>query len=96
MKARFRGTVAIGDADLPIGDRQGGAGKGGMTAFARGSADIRPAGVPGGTRPTHLVDAGIGGGFAPLGPGYAGGLSTTFAETLPKGLRAARERDTQP
>jgi len=67
VKATFTGKVTLSDLDPPNGYRISGEGQGGVAGFGKGSAVVRLADDPGGTRLTYSADASVGGKLAQIG-----------------------------
>jgi carbon monoxide dehydrogenase subunit G len=67
VKATFNGRVTLSDLDPPNGYRISGEGQGGVAGFGRGSAIVRLAEDPAGTRLTYTADASVGGKLAQIG-----------------------------
>jgi carbon monoxide dehydrogenase subunit G len=67
VKATFNGKVTLSDLDPPNGYRISGEGQGGVAGFGRGSAEVRLADDPAGTRLTYKADASVGGKLAQIG-----------------------------
>ena len=67
VKATFNGRVTLSDLDPPNGYKISGEGQGGVAGFGRGSAVVRLAEDPAGTRLTYSADAAVGGKLAQIG-----------------------------
>lgn len=67
VKATFNGRVTLSDLDPPNGYKITGEGQGGVAGFGRGSAEVRLAEDPAGTRLTYKADAAVGGKLAQIG-----------------------------
>ena len=67
VKATFTGKVTLSALDPPNGYRISGEGQGGVAGFGKGSAVVRLADDPGGTRLTYSADASVGGKLAQIG-----------------------------
>lgn len=67
VKATFNGRVTLSDLDPPNGYKISGEGQGGVAGFGRGSAEVRLAEDPAGTRLTYKADAAVGGKLAQIG-----------------------------
>jgi carbon monoxide dehydrogenase subunit G len=67
VKATFNGRVTLSDLDPPNGYKISGEGQGGVAGFGRGSAVVRLADDPAGTRLSYSADAAVGGKLAQIG-----------------------------
>jgi len=90
VKARFSGTVSLGDLDPPNGCTISGEGKGGAAGFARGTAKVRLEDAPGGgTRLSYSADVQVGGKLAQIGSRLVQGTARKMADDF-FGALAAR------
>ena len=67
VKATFNGRVTLSELDPPNGYKISGEGQGGVAGFGRGSAVVRLADDPAGTRLRYSADAAVGGKLAQIG-----------------------------
>jgi hypothetical protein len=79
MQTRFNGAVTLSDLDPPNGYTISGAGSGGVAGNAKGSARVRLAAVPEGTRLAYDVDAQVSGKLAQLGSRLIEGVAKMMA-----------------
>ncbi|WP_341702007.1 carbon monoxide dehydrogenase subunit G [Ferrovibrio sp.] len=81
VKAKFKGKVSLTDLDPPNGCTITGEAQGGVAAgFGKGSAEVKLADAPGGTRLTYAVKAQIGGKLAQIGARLVDGVAAKMAE----------------
>lgn len=91
VKATFKGSVQIEDANPPESYRLVGEGKGGIAGFAKGAADVRLTEVEEGTELTYEVDAKVGGKLAQLGSRVVGGFARKMADEFFENFQAQVE-----
>lgn len=80
VSATFRGRVSLSDVVPGESYRIRGEGSGGVAGFAKGTARVRLADVPGGTELTYEVEAQVGGKLAQLGARLIAGFARKMAE----------------
>lgn len=79
MQTRFNGAVKLSDLDPPNGYTISGSGSGGVAGNAKGSAKVRLAPAPEGTRLAYEVDAQVTGKLAQLGSRLIEGVAKMIA-----------------
>ena len=67
VKATFNGRVTLSEMDPPNGYKISGEGQGGVAGFGKGSAVVKLADDPAGTRLNYNADAAVGGKLAQIG-----------------------------
>lgn len=80
VKAKFKGTVTVSDADVPNSLTLTGEGKGGAAGFAKGAANVTLSPTETGTLLSYEVDAKVGGKLAQLGSRIIDGFARKMAD----------------
>lgn len=80
VKAKFKGTVTLGDFNPPESYRIDGQGDGGIAGFAKGGAVVRLTEIAEGTRLDYQAEAHIGGKLAQIGQRLVAGAAKKIAD----------------